>query len=315
VNALITDAVPTFQPASPQAAAISSLFVLTLVVAAVIFVIVAGSIAYIVLRYRGRGGAAEPRQDFGQPKLEIAWTLASLLIVAFLFGATVVTVHSSDPTAGGQRPDLVVVGHQWWWEVRYPQSGVVTANEIHMPIDQHWLVRLESADVIHDFWVPELGRKMDMVPGHPNYIWLQASTPGVYLGTCSEFCGAQHAWMRIRVIAQSPAEFAAWEAQQLQVPAVPASGAAAAGARRFQELTCVNCHTIAGTAAAARVAPDLTHLASRDTLGAGVVANTPGNLVAWLTNPQAIKPGSNMPYVHLSSADVGALAAYMESLK
>jgi cytochrome c oxidase subunit 2 len=315
VNALITDAVPTFHPASPQAAAISSLFVLMLVVAAVIFAIVVGSITYIVLRYRGRAGAAEPRQDFGQPKLEIAWTLASLLVVACLFGFTIATVRSSDPPASGQRPDLVVVGHQWWWEVRYPQSGVVTANEIHMPIDQRWLVRLESADVIHDFWVPELGRKMDMVPAHPNHIWLQASAPGIYLGSCSEFCGAQHAWMRIRVIAQRPAEFAAWEAQQQQVPPMPLGDAAAAGARRVQELTCVNCHTVAGTAATARVAPDLTHLASRDTLGAGVVANTPSNLAAWLANPQAIKPGSNMPDLHLSSADVNALAAYMESLK
>jgi cytochrome c oxidase subunit 2 len=268
----------------------------------------------VALRYRGRAGAAEPPQDFGRPALEISWTLASLLVVVFLFGFTVVTVRRADPPAGGRRPDLVVVGHQWWWEVRYPHSGVVTANEIHMPTDQAWLVRLESADVIHDFWVPELGRKMDMVPGHPNHIWLQAGAPGVYLGSCSEFCGAQHAWMRIRVVAQRPAAFAAWEAQQRQVPP-PATGAVATGARRFQELTCVNCHAIAGTAAAARVAPDLTHLASRDTLGAGVLTNTPGNLAAWLADPQAIKPGSNMPNLHLSSADVGALAAYLESLR
>jgi cytochrome c oxidase subunit 2 len=315
MNAPMTSAVPAFHPASPQAAAISNLFVLMLLVAAAIFVIVAGAITYVALRYRDQPQASEPRQDFGQPRLEIAWTLASLFIVALLFGFTIVTVRSADAPAGAQRPDLVVVGHQWWWEVRYPQSGVVTANEIHMPVGQRWLVRLDSADVIHDFWVPELGRKMDMVPGHPNHIWLEASTPGVYLGTCSEFCGAQHAWMRLRVMAQPPAEFAAWEQQQRAVPGAAASGAAAAGARRFQELTCVNCHAIAGTAAVARVAPDLTHLASRATLGAGVLENTPANLTRWLSDPQAIKPGSNMPNLHLSSADVGALAAYLGSLK
>jgi cytochrome c oxidase subunit 2 len=310
----MTGAMPTFHPASPQAAAIANLFGLTLWVAAVIFAIVAGAITYVALRYRERTGAPEPRQSFGDPRLEITWTLASVLIVVFLFGFTIVTIRSADAPGGGHPPDLVVIAHQWWWEIHYPRSGVVTANEIHLPVEQQWLVRLQSADVIHDFWVPELGRKMDMVPGHPNQIWLAASAPGVYLGSCSEFCGAQHAWMRVRVIAQRPADFARWEQQQREVPPV-ARGDAAVGARRFQDLTCVNCHAIAGTAATARLAPDLTHLGGRATLGAGVLENTPGNLARWLTDPQAIKPGSNMPNLHLSSADVSALAAYMESLK
>ena len=248
--------------------------------------------------------------------MEIGWTVAPAVLLIVLAVLTLYTMRISDPSVQSQeQPDLVIVGHQWWWEVRYPKAGVVTANEIHLPAGQRLLTRIESADVIHSFWVPALGRKMDAIPGHPNHLYIQADTPGTYLGTCAEYCGAQHAWMRIRVIVQTPKDFQAWLQQQAAVPATPTSGQAAQGAQLFQDLTCRNCHSIAGTSAHGTFAPDLTHLTDRQTIGAGVLDNTPANLALWLTNPQAIKPGSYMPNLNLSSDQVMSLVAYLESLK
>lgn len=169
--------------------------------------------------------------------------------------------------------------------------------------------------MIHDFWVPKLGRKTDAIPGRSNYLRLETNIPGVYLGACAEFCGAQHAWMRLRVIAQSPADYAAWQQVQAAIPSPPTETVAAVGAKRFQELTCVNCHAIGGTEAKANAGPDLTHIASRQTLGAGVLENNPANLTRWLTNPQAVKPGNQMPHFSLSSIDLSALVAYLETLR
>jgi cytochrome c oxidase subunit 2 len=210
-------------------------------------------------------------------------------------------------------PDLVVIGHQWWWEARYP-SGAVTANEIHIPVGKDLVVRIESNDVIHDFWAPELGRKIDATPGHPVSIRIQADTPGVYYGACAEYCGAEHAWMRFEVIADPPAEFEAWLVRQLAPGSTPTSEAAARGARLFNDRTCVQCHAVRGTGPLARVAPDLTHLASRTTLGAGVLTNTPDHLAAWLKDPQSIKPGCHMPSLRLEDGDAKDLAAYLGGL-
>ena len=304
-----------FDPHSVGAQAISDLFILTLLLMGVILIIVTGLVLYIAFRYRSRSGEPEPQQVFGRRWLEITWTILPALLLAVLFGLTVRTMHVADPAVGDRQPDLVVTGYQWWWQVRYPSSGVVTANEIHIPVGRRLLLRLESVDVIHDFWVPQLGRKMDMVPGQANHIWLEADVPGVYLGACAEFCGAQHAWMRLRVIAQEAEAFEAWQQRQLQVPAAPGGGEAARGMQLFRESTCVNCHAIAGTGAEMHIGPDLTHLASRDTLAAGALENTPGNLARWLANPQAVKPGNHMPDLQLPDADFRALAAYLEALQ
>jgi cytochrome c oxidase subunit 2 len=223
-------------------------------------------------------------------------------------------MRQSDPSAN-QQPDLIVISHQWWWEARYPQTGVVSANEIHIPSGSKWLVRLESADVIHDFWVPQLARKMDVVPGRENHIWLEARAPGEYAGTCAEFCGAQHAWMRFSVIAQSPAEFAAWLREQENPAAIPTADSARNGLKIFQAMTCINCHSIRGVSIAAGAAPDLTHLAGRQSLGAGVLSNTETNVFRWLKNPQAFKPACFMPNLNLTDAQAGALASYLETLK
>ena len=305
-----------FSPASPQAQAITHLSMVVGIVMLAIFILITVLVLYAVVKFRQRPGDAEPRQVFGNSRVERAWTIGALLTVIILFIFTIRTMHSSDRTpAPGRKPNLEIIAHQFWWEARYPQSGVVTANEIHIPVGKAWLVRLTSADVIHDWWVPDLGRKIDAVPGHPNHFWIQADKPGTYLGTCSEFCGAGHAWMRIRVIAQPEAEFKRWEQHELGVPPRPTSGDAAAGSKLFNKLTCDNCHTVAGTPARADIGPDLTHVASRETLAAGRLKDTPENLGKWISNPQKYKPGAHMPNFNFTQAQVKDLVAYLETLK
>jgi cytochrome c oxidase subunit 2 len=305
---------PIFDPASSQAAAISGLFLVVLAICGVILAIVVGMVGVSLIRFRERPGSAEPPSFFGNRKLEIIWTVGPALIIIWLFVLTARGMRQSDPSAN-QQPDLIVISHQWWWEARYPQPGVVTANEIHIPAGAKWLVRLESADVIHDFWVPRLARKMDVIPGNTNYIWLEPGAPGKYAGTCAEYCGAEHAWMRFSVIADSPEAYAAWLREQENPAAIPATDSARQGLKIFQAMTCVNCHSIRGVSVAGSAAPDLTHLARRESLGAGVLPNTETNLFRWLKNPQAIKPACLMPDLKLTDAQAGALASYLETLE
>jgi cytochrome c oxidase subunit 2 len=192
--------IPVFNPTSPEARAISELFLAVLVICGVILAIVTGLVAYSLVRSRAQPGAGEPRQVFGNHRLEILWTVVPVLVLMWILALTVRAMRISDPS-GNDPPDLIVIGHQWWWEVRYPNRSAVTANEIHIPAGERLSVQLESADVIHDFWAPQLGRKMDMIPGLTNHIWLQADKPGTYLGACAEYCGAEHAWMRFLVVA------------------------------------------------------------------------------------------------------------------
>ena len=304
-----------FHPDSPQALALSHILITVLIILAGIFVLVAALAFYASYRFRAKKGGGEPRQVFGNARVEVAWTVGPIILLTFIFVMTVHAMHLADPAPGERPADLVVIAHQWWWEARYPHSGVVTANEIHIPVGKPLLVLLKSADVIHDFWVPELGRKKDAIPGHPNHFWLQANKPGIYRGTCAEYCGEEHAWMRIRVVAQNQADFDAWTRQQLQAPPQPTSGEAAEGAKFFADNTCVNCHTIAGTPANSEIGPDLTHIMDRATLASGRLENTPSNLAKWLANPQAVKPGVHMPDFHLTNAQVQELVAYMETLK
>jgi cytochrome c oxidase subunit 2 len=298
-----------FNPVSSQALAISNLFILVLVIGVVILAIVTSLVIYASIRYRSRPGEGEPPQTFGNRTLEISWTAAPALLLAVLLAFTIYTMQVTDPTvlAGQEQPDLVIIAHQWWWEVHYPKTGVTTANEIHIPAGTRLLTRIESADVIHDFWVPQLGRKMDAIPGHPNHIWLEADKPGTYLGTCAEYCGLEHAWMRIRVIAQTQDDFKAWEQEQLQTPTL--TGEAAVGEQLYMSMPCVNCHVDQP------IGPDLTHFGDRETIGTGVLENTPDNLAKWLRNPQAVKPGVHMPNLNLTDVDIKALVAYLEASK
>jgi cytochrome c oxidase subunit 2 len=309
-----TSFIPVFDPASAQSAAISDLFVLTLAVCGVILAIVSGMVGISLWRFRQKPDSPEPPSYFGNRKLEIIWTVGPTLIVFWLFVLAARGMRQADPPAD-REPDLTVISHQWWWEAHYAGTTVVTANEIHIPAGTKWLVRLESADVIHDFWVPRLARKMDMVPGNTNHIWLEAPMPGQYAGTCAEYCGAQHAWMRFSVIADSPTVFAAWLRAQENPAAPPATDSARSGRKIFQTMTCVNCHSIRGVSLAATAAPDLTHLAGRQSLGAGVLSNTESNLFRWLKNPQDAKPACLMPNLELTDAQAGQLASYLETLK
>jgi cytochrome c oxidase subunit 2 len=302
---------PTLDPHSPQAAAIAHLFRSTLSICAVILLLVIGLVTACLVRFRARG-KSEPVQVEGSRRLEIAWTVVPFLILVWLMTVTTRTMALSDPPAD-RAPDVTVSARQWWWEVRYA-SGAITANEIHIPVGKPLLFRLESPDVVHDFWVPQLGRKMDVIPGRPRNIWMQADEPGIYLGTCAEYCGAQHAWMRIRVIAEEPARFAAWERHELTLPPPPATAQSARGQHVFAERSCAACHAIQGISNV-RTAPDLTHLAERATLGAGVLENSPLALARWLKDPQQIKPGSHMPNAELSDSDVSDLVAYFETLQ
>jgi cytochrome c oxidase subunit II len=301
-------------PNSPQARSIFDLGIVSGIILAIIFVIVAGIIVYALMRFRWREGEPDPHQLAGNHTVEIVWTAIPCLIVVTLFALTARTMTLSDPPPAPE-PDLVVTGHQWWWEVRYPKSGIVVANEFHIPVGKPVSVRLESTDVLHEFWVPELARKISTVPGHPNHIWLQADRPGTYLGVCSEFCGTQHAWMHCLIVAEPVAEFAAWETAQQLPAAKPVSDSAAKGLALFQQMVCVSCHAINGTTAAARVGPDLTHFASRRQLGGGIADNTPENLRRWLANPQQVKPGVKMPDFKFSGEQLTQLLDYLQTLQ
>ena len=256
-----------------------------------------------------------PKQIPGNRNVEIAWTIIPFLIVILLLAMTISAMNRADPPPAPS-PDLVVTGHQFWWQADYPGSGVITANEIHIPTGKPLSVRLESKDVLHEFWVPELTRKMTNVPGQPNHIWLQADKPGTYIGQCSEFCGTQHAWMRILVVADEPSKFEEWQRAQLQPGQAATSDATAKGLTLFQTSTCINCHAIRGVAGAdLRVAPDLTHVGSRRQLGAGILENTPANMRLWLKSPQHIKPGALMPDFNLTDEQLDQLSAYLSTLQ
>lgn len=303
--------VSPFDPTSPQAAAIRDLFTSALFLCGGVFLVVAVLVFYCAFRFRG-SGPEEPEQVEGNKRLEIGWTIAPVLVLALLLMLTVRAMNASDPPVD-RDPDVTIIGHQWWWEIRYP-SGVVTANEVHIPTGKALVFRLESADVIHDFWVPELGRKMDATPGRPSTIWLEADKEGRYVGTCAEYCGLQHAWMRILVVAEAPESFAAWQRRELAAPPASVGAAATRGEETFRSMACVNCHNLGSTGPKARFAPDLTHLASRSTLGAGVLSNTPEDLARWLKDPQSIKTGCHMPDTQLSDAQVSDLVSYMKAL-
>jgi cytochrome c oxidase subunit 2 len=305
-----------FDAHSPEARAISSLFVQTLVVCGLIGALVTALVGYCMVRFRQGQGPDEPVQTEGNTRLEVAWTLAPLLTVVGLMGLTVHAIGASDPPAPDRAPDIVVIGHQWWWEARYA-GGAVAANEIHIPVGKDLYVQVESADVIHDFWVPQLARKIDAIPGHPVHVWMQADAQGSYPGACAEYCGAEHAWMRISVVAEPEADFKAWTRHQLEpAPEPRATAAEARGLKVYRAKPCAKCHAIAGERAEQpSIGPDLTHLATRTTLGAGVIGNSQADLTHWLLDPQGVKPSSHMPDMQLTNAEVDDLVAYFETLR
>jgi cytochrome c oxidase subunit 2 len=272
-------------PVSAPAESIRELSWLVLGVSAGILLVVAGILVYCVIRFRQKpGDEHEPPQIYGSNRIELAWTLVPALIVVVLFLSTARTVFEIELDAPPPNSvQATIVGHQWWWEIRYPELGIVTANELHVPASSDsdrrpTFLKLESADVIHSFWVPQLAGKTDVIPNRDNTMWVEPREPGVYLGQCAEYCGTQHAHMLLRVVVHPPGGFEAWVAAQKQPEVV--DPAVAEGRAIFQATACVNCHTLGGTVAKGTFGPDLTHLMSRATIGAGAAANTPENLRA-----------------------------------
>jgi cytochrome c oxidase subunit 2 len=305
-----------FAPVSTPAFAIRELSVLVLAIVTVIFIVVAGLTVYAIVRYRRRPGddGREPPQVYGSTQIELAWTVVPFLIVIVLFLTTaryIFAIEGRSPTPGAL--EISIVGNQWWWEIRYPGHGIVTANELHVPVGDPTFVTLQSADVIHSFWIPQLAGKMDVIPGKTNRTWIEPRTPGVYVGQCAEFCGLQHAGMLLTVVVHAKDEFARWVAAQQAVAAeVPA---VRAGRDVFTSLACINCHTVRGTSANGVFGPDLTHLMSRATLGAGVASNTRENLRAWVRDPASLKPGALMPAMKVSGEQLDQLVAYLVTLR
>jgi cytochrome c oxidase subunit 2 len=305
-----------FASFSPSAQTINNLFIKFLYFAAFITVLIVGLVVTEAIRFRATKHPGIPKQTAGNKNLEIAWTVIPFIIVAVFFVLSLEAMVSIDaPNAAGRKPDIVVVAHQWWWQLSYPDYHVVTANELHIPVGKRLLMHITSADVIHDWSVPELGRKVDAIPGKVNNLWIEADKAGVYDGTCNEYCGAQHAWMLIRVVAQPEDEFERWIKNEEESAAPPKDALALAGETLFQKMTCGSCHTVAGTPDTGAIGPNLTHFASRKTLLTGMLPNTEASLTRWLTDPQKLKPGALMPDFMLNRTQVSELTAYLEGLK
>jgi len=310
-----------FKPFASPAESESNIAFFVLAVTAAIFVVVAGLIVFTMMRFRRRpedDSRLEPPQVYGSNQIEAAWTVIPILIVFVLIGVSARVIASvQNASAPPTTLKVTVIGHQWWWEVVYPDYGIVTANEIHVLATpdgkRPTYLRLESMDVAHSFWVPQLSGKTDLIPNRINYMWIDPREPGIYVGNCAEYCGTQHANMFLRVVAQAPNDFHAWAAEQQKAahedPHVNDAKAA------FGTLACVNCHSVRGTPAVGRFGPDLTHLMSRKTLAAGVLTNTTQNLQSWVNNPQQAKPGCFMPSLKLTGEELNQVVSYLQSLK
>jgi cytochrome c oxidase subunit 2 len=336
------DNLNTFDPVSPPGDTIRGLFILVLAVTGVIFLLVEGMLLYCIIRFRQRPGdqASLPPQLYGSKPVEVAWTVAPLLIVFVLFLVvfrTMAQIAPTKPPEGSLK--VVVVGHQWWWEYRYPAQTIqgdkdhpgaiqikefVTANELHVPSAWPAAFDLESADVIHSFWFPRMNGKTDLVPGRRNQTWFLPLKPGTFQGQCAEYCGNQHATMILRMEADEWEQFRKWAAHQAK-PEVwvdrPKELAEAknddvrAGRKLFLTNACMNCHAVRGTAAKGTFGPDLTHLMSRKTLASALVPNDEATLTKWIDDPQTIKPGCLMPAMKLTKTQQAQVVKYLRTLE
>jgi cytochrome c oxidase subunit 2 len=311
-------------PAGPQAAHIADLWWITVAASAIVFVAILAALA-IALWRRPRATeatAGDPRPlHEHEPRPRRAVFVATAVSAAGLFGLLVASVMTDHALANLPLRDplaIEIVAHQWWWDIHYsdpePSKSFSTANEVHIPVGRPVLLTLKSADVIHSFWVPNLHGKRDLIPGRTATFPIQADKAGTYRGQCAEYCGAQHAYMGMFVVAEAPEAFERWRAAQAASAPEP-TGAAAQGRDLFLSGSCMLCHAVRGTTADGRTGPDLTHVASRKTLAAGRLPNDAQTMTQWITDPQQFKPGTNMPAHALPAAQMQALVAYVESLK
>jgi cytochrome c oxidase subunit 2 len=310
-----------FKPQSTPADSIFRLSLLILTVTGLIFSIVFSLIVYSLVKYRRRNAddGREPPQVYGSNQIELAWTVIPVLIVLVLFLTTARVIHViQDAPEPRGTIEVAVIGHQFWWEIRYPALGVVTANELHVPVSDPahptpTFLKLLSADTDHSFWVPRLAGKTDLIPNRVNKMWIDPHDVGVYVGQCAQYCGIQHAKMLLRVYVDSQEQFAQWingEKKPAELKHI-----ADEGRRIFETTACLNCHAVSGTVADGRFGPDLSHLMSRDTIASGAASNTHENLRNWIQNPDSIKPGSLMPAMKVNEKDLDALTAYLETLR
>jgi cytochrome c oxidase subunit 2 len=304
-----------FNPRSEYANEGLDLFKLTIYAGVAVGVLVEAILVYAAIRYRRRAGDRLPPQIHGNTLIEVLWTSGPVVIVGWILFVTLPVIFSTQAPAPAPNMLVKVIGHQFWWEFQYPDAGVVTANELHLPVGRTANLELLSNDVIHSFWVPALGGKRDAFPGHTNNIWMTPNSVGEFPGQCYQLCGYSHGNMRERAIIQTEAEFDAWLDAQRQPAATPTDGPAAEGAQSFEQKGCVSCHTIDGTAAQGKVGPNLTHFASRTTLAGSIFNNTPESVRRWLKDPPKEKPGSIMPNLGLNDHDLDVLVAYLQSLK
>jgi cytochrome c oxidase subunit 2 len=280
-----------------------------------------GAVAFLVIGFVTRRTPGMPfigrHEPVAQGLVVLFGIGIPLGVLVALFGVSDVYLirQTAAPAPGTTKLTINVIGHQWWWEVRYENGRAVTANEIHIPVRTRVNVIATTADVIHSFWVPQLNRKIDMIPGQRNRVLLYADRPGKYRGQCSQYCGLQHAHMAMFVIAQPRSAFRAWLANEAKPAATPTSAKARAGEQLFMTSQCASCHFIHGTPAQGSVGPDLTHVKSRSTLASGTIPNTPKWLADWIHNPQFLKPGTRMPDLGLSWGEVHKIVAYLDGLK
>jgi cytochrome c oxidase subunit 2 len=339
-----------FEPVSTPAHDVHSLSLFVLLITGGIFAGMSALLVFALIKFRSRpSDTLEPPQVFGSTQIELAWTIIPVLLITVLFLGTARVIFAvQDAPEPANALDVVVIGHQFWWEFRYPKLGIVTANELHVPQStkedpQPAYLKLTSADVMHSFWVPRLAGKTDLLPNRVNEMWFDPHVPGVYLGQCAQFCGAEHAKMLIRVYVDPPDKFLAWvkaqQQSQAELPAATQTAAeqnanaseqnktggpsangtvaltdAQAGQQVFEHQACVNCHTVRGTMANGRYGPDLTHLMSRDTIGSGILPNTQENLLRWINDPNDFKPGCLMPAMHLNEEQNRQITAYLLTL-
>jgi cytochrome c oxidase subunit 2 len=304
------------EAAGSSAIALKHLIVLVVVVCIIVWLLVMAVLAWSLLRPRSKRGVAGNDRKAG--KIVVGAVAATVLTIS---GLTIASFYTTRQI--GQAPEtalsITVRGQQWWWQFIYSDDGsggeFQTANELHIPVGRDVKLRLESADVIHSFWVPSLAGKLDLIPGRTNELTLHADRPGIYRGQCAEYCGLQHSHMAMLVIAEDEADHQGWIHAQQRERLPPTDAQVAAGEAVFMSKPCAACHTIRGTSAAGTTGPDLTHVGSRQTIAAGLLPNTRGSLAAWIADPQTLKRGNNMPLVPLSSEELKQVSAYLESLK
>jgi cytochrome c oxidase subunit 2 len=305
----------TVHPQSDFAQSIQRLLETLVFWVVVIFVLVEGALIVTVVRFRARPGMPDPKPVHGNTFLEVAWTLAPALILTFVAVPTVLTIFKTQAKAPAGALEVKVVGHQWWWEFQYPELNISTGSELHVPVGRPVSLTLESADVIHSFWLPAVGGKRDVIPTRTNHMWFTPDSVGEFKGQCAELCGVSHANMHMKLFVQTLADFQAWTAAQQAPPVEPDTTTLAGhGKQVFLEVGCVACHTIQGISPGV-IGPNLTHVGSRTSIAGSMFPNDPEHLARWIGNPQKQKPGATMLNLGLNPDQIAAVVAYLQSLK